>query len=96
MMKIRINTRVGVTQCINPEIEARGMLGGVGIMGWATETLGNCIVISGKGIRVAVPVIGIASVFVKIPLAGCSWVFIGEATGCWMGCWKPETIGADG
>ena len=71
-MKITNSTRVGVTHFSTSEIDASGMVGGVGIEGLTTATLGNCRVISGNGIRVAVPVTGIASVSVNMPLAGCS------------------------
>lgn len=65
-------TRVGVTHLRTSEIEAGGIVGGVGIEGLTTAALGNSRVISGNGIKVAVPVTGIASVSVRIPLAGCS------------------------
>lgn len=71
-MKMINSTRVGVTHFSNSEIEAGGIVGGVGIDGLTTAALGNSRVISGNGINVAVPVTGTVSVSVRIPLAGCT------------------------
>lgn len=71
-MNITISTRVGVTHLSTSEIDTRDMPGGVGMVGLDTARPGNCIVISGSGIRVAVPLTGIVNVSVNIPLAGCS------------------------
>ena len=71
-MKITISTRVGVTHLSTPEIDVRGIVGGVGMAGLDTDRLGNSMVISGNGIKVAVTVTGIACVSVNMPLTCCS------------------------
>lgn len=69
-MKMIKRTRVGVTHLSTSEIETGGIVGGVGMEGLTIAALGNSRVISGNGINVAVPVTGIASWSVRIPLAG--------------------------
>jgi hypothetical protein len=71
-MKIMSRTRVGVIHLSISTMEAGGVVGGVGIAGLTIEAVGNSNVISGKGIIVAVPVIGIDRVPVRIPPGGCS------------------------